>query len=183
MFISSDSNNFDISGGYNAGYLGCDFFGWNAVAKNPSRGANGSSPIVLDFRKDVKINRFKFSKCFIQNYSGGSSVITLKLDYSTDGVSLNEVVNNYYPSIYTVADNISFETINARYWRFYAIASAGIGAGASPNVLLGYTTPGIVFTIPPPNGATIEMDCKIDRPIKNENWVLDFGFSVQFERG
>jgi len=183
LFISSDSNNFDVSGGNNANYNRCDFFGWNAVVKNPSRGANGSTPIVLDFRKDVKINRFKFPACFSPNYSGGSSAITLKLEYSTDGVAWNQVINKSYSSMYTATDNISFETITARYWRFYAIASAGVGAGTCPNLLLGYTTPGIVFTTPPPNGATIEMDCKIDRPIKNENWVLDFGFSVQFERG
>lgn len=183
LFISSDNKNFDISGGYNAGYLGCDFFGWNAVAKNPSRGANGSTPIVLDFRKDVKINRFKFPACFTPNYSGGGSSITLKLEYSTDGVLWNQVLNKSYSSLYTATDNISFETITARYWRFYATASAGVGAAISPNLLLGYTTPGIKFTTPPPNGATIEMDCKIDRPIKNVNWVLDFSFSVQFERG
>ncbi len=61
--------------------------------------------------------------------------------------------------------------------------TSGYGAGVYPNLVICYEEPGLVFTNPPADGAAIEMDCDLDRPIKNENWVVDFSCSVQFSRG
>ncbi|HBL83539.1 MAG: hypothetical protein A2Y17_00435 [Clostridiales bacterium GWF2_38_85] len=114
----------------------------------------------------------------------GSPTTAIGFDYSDDGVNWTNLHTTATADISSVSADLRLETpVNARYWRLTSSSINQLGCGRCPNILLGYVTPGLTFTAPPASGAAITMDCKIDRPLKNTNWVLDFGFSVQFSRG
>ena len=122
---------------------------------------------------------------FSQNFSStGSPTTVITFDYSLDGENWSNAFTSQDISGNSINANLWFDpVITARYFRLTSSFSVGYGAGKNPNILFGYITPGLVFMTPPAAGASIEMDCAVDRPIKNENWVLDFSFAVQFERG
>ena len=117
--------------------------------------------------------------------SGDASRTTpLYVQYSLDGTTWTTAFN---PTVGNQVDtDIILPTpVRARYWRIFQHYSNGSTVVASkfPNILIYYYEPGLVFTNPPADGAAIEMDCQLDRPIKNENWVLDFSCAIQFARG
>ena len=186
LFISTDPQNYVFSGGYNAGYNRYSFFKWNAVNSNPSVGVSNANPIYLDFGSAITINRLIIpTGTFSQNFSStGSPTTVITFDYSLDGENWSNAFTSQDISGNSINANLWFDpVITARYFRLTSSFSVGYGAGKNPNILFGYITPGLVFMTPPAAGASIEMDCAVDRPIKNENWVLDFSFAVQFERG
>lgn len=187
LFISADSRNYVISGGYNtSSYSRYSFFKWNAVYSSPSVGINNANPIYLDFGSAITVNRLIIpTGTFSQNFSStGTPTTVITFDYSLDGENwLNAFTSQALPGN-RIEANLWFDpVITARYFRLASSQSSSYGPGTNPNILFGYITPGITFTTPPAEGTSIEMDCVIDRPIKNENWVLDFSFAVQFERG
>ncbi len=182
MFLSSDESNFERIGVRTSPYSKSDIFGWRISQVYDGKAFESSKPIVLDFKEPVTVNTFKIIEKSLAYWSGSGSM-SVKLEYSDDNASWQTIYNHTFSSIYEIACNETFDPVTARYFRLSTNSLYTLYTNTIPNVLLGYCTPGLVFTTPPPDGASIEMDCKIDRPMKNENWVLDFGFSVQFERG
>ncbi len=142
---------------------------------------------LYDFGSERLFNRLRIpaGSIIIRYGSGDASRTTpLYVQSSLDGQTWTTVFNP------TVGNQIDTDVIlptpvRARYWRIFQHYSSGSTLVASkfPNISIYYYEPGLVFTNPPANGAAIEMDCQIDRPIKNENWVLDFSCAVQFSRG
>ncbi|MFA7175449.1 MAG: discoidin domain-containing protein, partial [Kiritimatiellia bacterium] len=113
----------------------------------------------------------------------GSPSTNAVISYSQDNETWTDILTAETALYSSVHADVTLDTpVTARYWRLSVSSATQLGGGSCPNIRLGYVTPGIVFTNPPAAGAAIEMDCKLDRPIKNENWVLDFSFAVQFER-
>lgn len=112
------------------------------------------------------------------------------IDYSIDGESWTTAYSGYNRSeTGRIAIDITLSpAVQARYWRLRVTNvswnyDTTHRANLWPNLCIWKEEPGLVFTTPPEDGAAIELDCTIDRPIKNENWVLDFSCAVQFARG
>ena len=141
----------------------------------------------FDFKTVQPFNRICISAKSLGLYwSYSSREPTLVLQYSEDGehwtTACQQVVSDTKDEILINLDPVVY----ARYWRGFSLSSTSgyvVRGSKWPNLAIYYYEPGLVFTNPPANGAAIEMDCQLDRPIKNENWVLDFSCSIQFARG
>lgn len=131
----------------------------------------------LEFKESKKINTIKIWPNVFASYSSSK----LSLSYSIDN---NTWTKGFEKDLFEVKDGLVeiFERIEARYWKINATGTSN-NLKATPNIMIAYTEPEITFITPPPQDAVITMDCEIDRPLKNENWVIDFGFSIQFQRG
>lgn len=166
--------------------------------------AGNSSRVLLsannyyDFHSIRPINTLKIAQYGIRQFgwSTTSGNFRLKMECSADKVNwttavVTEAYANGFSGFPDAEKMFRFEDIETRYVRFTVLQESSdttvggysIGSEGTYNLLVGHTTPGLTFMSPPASGAAVEMDCKIDRPLKNENWVLDFGFAVQFERG
>jgi hypothetical protein len=150
-------------------------------------GVNPTSPLIFDFGSIQTFNKIVAPKNWLyastwQAYGA--------IDYSTDGETWTTVYSGYNRSEdgRTPIDLTLSPAVQARYWRL-RVTNVSWSYDTShspqswPNLSIFYYEPGLKFTTPPANGAAITMDCQLDRPIKNENWVLDASFSVQFSRG
>lgn len=154
----------------------------------PVGGSNLSSPTKytgFDFGSVQRFNTIRIPAASLRtSYSWSSTVSdTLILQYSVDGETWTTACEQ---SVNGGSDEIVIRLspeVSARYWRGWARNSYNIYAIKWPNLSIYYEKPGLVFTNPPADGAAIEMDCQIDRPIKNENWVLDFSCAIEFSRG
>lgn len=184
LFVNTDSNNCTITGGASSTYYPYyPFFVWG-ICRTGTNAINPSSPVIFDFGNDIVVNRIYMPAGSISFGGSGSPNTAIGFDYSDDGESWTNLHTTTAAAYNSISADIRLGTaISARYWRITSTYISTLGCGRCPNILLGYVTPGLTFTTPPASGDAIEMDCKIDRPLKNENWVLDFGFSVQFERG
>jgi len=184
LFVNTDPNSCTITGGamHTSEYY-YPFMVWG-VYKTGRNCINSSTPIIFNFGSAITVNRVYMPAGTISFGGSGSPTTAIGFDYSNDGVNWTNLHTTPTALYSSVSADIRLGTpVNARYWRITSTCLTQLGCGRCPNILLGYVTPGLNFTIPPASGAAIEMDCKIDRPLKNENWVLDFGFAVQFERG
>lgn len=185
LFISSDPNNYDVTGGTMTSNSGMPLIEFCGYSVTPFRGVMPDAPIIYDFRHPITINRFKIAGSSITTTPGtyfGMST-DLHIDYSTDGENWTNLFTSgslYTQSIQT--DQWLDPEITARYFRLTSTASQALSANVKPCILFGYITPGLTFTTAPAEGDIITMDCQVNRPFKNENWVLDFGFTVSFER-
>ncbi|MCE5197056.1 MAG: hypothetical protein LLG09_08030 [Negativicutes bacterium] len=171
-------------------------------AVNSSRRVGVVTSNKYDFREAKAFNTLILNPYAVRYYGDSySGTVKLKMLYSLDNQTwetclVTELFDNEYSGFPPVKKTYRFETVTARYIAFqtleandtptskyFAIGDYATKNGVGYNILVGHTTPGLTFTSPPAAGASIEMDCAIDRPLKNENWVLDFSFAVQFERG
>ncbi|HBL84681.1 MAG: hypothetical protein A2Y17_11145 [Clostridiales bacterium GWF2_38_85] len=184
FFVNTNPNNCVITGGYtNSNYSYFPFMVWGAV-KTGKNSITSSAPIIFDFGNAIMVNRLYMPAGTIAFGGSGSPTTAIGFDYSDDGVSWTNLHTTATVVCTSVSADLRLVTpISARYWRITSSYISALGCGKCPNILFGYVTPGLVFTTPPASGVAITMDCKIDRPLKNTNWVLDFGFSVQFSRG
>ena len=184
LFVSADPTQCTITGGYtHTSYYYYPFLVWG-VYQTGKNCISSDSPIVFDYGHDITVNRIVIPTGTFYFGGWGSPSTNAVISYSDDGETWTAVVTTETATYSSVHADVTLETpISARYWRLSVSSATQIGGGSCPNIKLGYVTPGLVFTNPPASGAAIEMDCKLDRPIKNENWVLDFSFAVQFERG
>lgn len=128
------------------------------------------------------------------SYSISPAGMVLTLEYSNDKVSWTTA------GILTVTTTdpqaefgvITFDPVEATYWRLsmdisnlaepdYSWYNGYCTRLATANAMsLGYTNPtGLVFAVAPSNGDVLTMDCTIDRPYKNENFVIDAALTVQ----
>jgi len=180
----ADASRMTLSGGlHNASYEG--MMCWYDD-DNPN-GVGPNNPLIFDFGSVQPFNRIvaRENWMYAGTWQGYAAI-----DYSVDGENWTTVYSGYSRSENGRQPiNMTLSTpVQARYWRFrvtniswsYDIAHYG---STWPNIGIWYEEPGLVFANPPADGAAIEMDCVIDRPIKNENWVLDFTCAVQFTRG
>lgn len=184
LFISSDPHNYDVSGGVQSAESKFALLTFDGAA-GPHRAAAPDAPIVYDFRRPITINRFLIASGSITSSQGTIWGITtdLGVDYSQDG----ENWTNLYQSGDIGTSRITTDQwldpeITARYFRVTSTASMCVAGNVWPNIMLGHITPGITFTTAPAEGDILTMDCQVNRPFKNENWVLDFSYTVSFER-
>ena len=184
-----DPTKVSISGGYAAGtsYVKSPIICWGRSEADRRRGIRSGNPFILDFSSARPFNRIVVPKgCFSANYStyGGYYSGELKFEHSLDGETWTTAATLANTTIGDLVGDFTFANpITARYWRISSGNSTGMGGSFFPNIQIFYHDPGLKFTNPPADGAAIEMDCTLDRPIKNENWVLDFSCSVEFSRG
>ena len=146
-----------------------------------------TQPMIFDFGSAQTFNRITAPANWLyadtwQAYGA--------IDYSADGESWTTVYSGYSRSENgrTAIDLTLSPAVQARYWRLRVTNvswnyDTTHRAAVWPNLCIWKEEPGLVFTNPPGDGEAIEMDCTIDRPIKNENWVIDFSCAVQFSRG
>ena len=153
------------------------FASWDSRSGN-SEAIDAEHPLVFDFRKKINVNRVILDSGAL---AGGST--TVGLEYSDDGEVWTEVCNSgEAKSAGSVAIDASLDAdISARFWRITSTGSIYNTKLAS--FKWGHVSPGIKFKRAPADGAAITMNCDIDRPLKNENWMLDFTFAVKFSRG
>lgn len=185
LFASSDPYTYDVSGGngikenvhYSEYYR---FAAWCNTGY--SEIIDEANPLVFDFHKAIPVNRVVLDKEAVVMYSG--STVTISLEFSEDGEIWTELCNSGEPvnARYASIDYHSDTDTMARYWRICAVGGA-IDCMKKCGFRWGHVSPGIRFKTPPAEGAAITMNCEIDRPLKNENWMLDFTFAVRFQRG
>ena len=114
--------------------------------------------------------------------------VTLTLSYSTDGNSYTEVDSVLLSNDTAKTTQRDFAAVTAKYWKLEikdgadkAMYFNGTYSSSTPTVsMLGYYGDPIKFTTPPAAGAVITMDCALDRPYKNENFVIDYACTWQF---
>lgn len=185
LYASSDPYTYDVSGGNgrqnNSNYSQFYRFGaWCNTAY--SEIIDAAHPLVFDFRKSIPVNQLNMDSGAVHMMSGSTAIMSL--EYSNDGEQWTEFCNTgTAQNVRNVSVNYhSDTTINARYWRICTTAGSIVGLTRC-GFRWGYVSPGIRFKTPPAEGAAITMNCEIDRPLKNENWMLDFTFAVRFQRG
>lgn len=153
----------------------------------------------------IKVNRFYIRGLAPSNYYGSSDEngafyysrgLTYIVSYSTDKVSWVEVgrgqVSTSASSVESSAVSISFDAVEARYWKVEIDTSTLTHTNyASSNFTLYYRNTygmanlyyegrGIIFTNPPADGSEITMNAQIDRPFKNENFVIDVSAEMTY---
>lgn len=95
---------------------------------------------------------------------------------------------------YSIDADYSFELIEPEYIRVsFKAGDTGVFDGNTPiqsngydlqtysSIWLDYVGEGIVFTEAPAEGDVLTMDCMLDRPYKNSNFVMDIAASIEFE--
>lgn len=185
LFATSDRFTYDVSGGNgtipDTNYS--DFYRFGAWCNDGySELIDDAHPLVFDFRKSIPVNRVVLASGALYMKTGSTCVISL--EYSDDGEVWTELCNSGEPvhARYAVINYHSSEAVKARFWRICVVGGT-IYCQARCGFRWGYVSPGIRFKTPPIEGAAITMNCEIDRPLKNENWMLDFTFAVRFQRG
>lgn len=117
---------------------------------------------------------------------------TLHVEYSTDNATWDtaailDVQNSSTSSIKQYNVDVSWDPIEARYWR---IRVERYGTSTSSNHIayfstggaaayLGYSNPrGIVFTTPPAETDVLTMDCYLDIPLKSTNFAFNLALDL-----
>lgn len=132
--------------------------------------ANGSFTAILEYTYPITASRI-FLSDYIDSGSCSAYVSDNGVDWTLAGQRGSE----------GLGDLVLDDTFTSKWWKVSPYCRAGY-----PDYIKlypYYNAKGLVFSSPPAAGKAITMDCSIDRPIKNENWILDYGFSVQFSRG
>lgn len=140
----------------------------------------------------TKINTISMSRLYLGSI-GGNSYNGYKGDIivsiSNDGEAWTEVYRNTYDAAanYTIGFKVTFTTQDVRYIKLSApginrdtgakVSYIGTYNGSS---IAYYAGEPIHFTEAPAEGDVITLDVDLDRPYKNSNFVLDVGFSLQF---
>lgn len=117
--------------------------------------------------------------------------VKFTLSYSVDGQSWNEIETYTQTTPESVASyTFRFETVRAKYWKLSVDMSEAkfttirnYSVCCNDNNKLSYLRKQgkpIVFAKPPENGAIITMEADIDRPMKNENFVIDVNPTFSF---
>ncbi len=187
LFASADPNKFDVSGGAMINESGNNIVGYDAYGHTPHFALTKDSPIIMDFRQAIPINRLQIpSESLLRNRNGNYS-FDIKLEYSLDGENWTEWYASGTMWSRQITTNQWFDPeLSVRYVRLSTTSDGYISAysygGANCSIRIGRIVPGLTFTTVPAQGDIITMDCQVNRPFKNENWVLDFGFTVSFER-
>ena len=187
LFISADPANCDVSGGVMNSYGGGKkFCVWDNVSTTPRQSIAPNNPLVFDFRQPIEVNRLIIPSGSLSPNGWSTGIITTSIgfDYSDDGENWTNLHTTPVVSYGSVeADEWYNPSITARYWRLTCTGSTlSFGSYNCPNIRFGRVVPGLTFTNAPAAGDIITMDCRVDRPFKNPNWILDFGCSVTFER-
>ena len=119
--------------------------------------ADAERPFIFDFEEPVKVNRLQ-----------GVAAALSNLEYSHDLTTWTRVVTNQI--------NVSFDTIEARYWKFWPSTAFGANvAQTSTSMLVAFDElrDGLIFDTPPPDGAVIRAIVTSDYPWKDSNWQID----------
>jgi len=123
-----------------------------------------ASPFVYDFGEPVTINRIE-----------GAALWAPVLEYSHDLTTWERAV--------TQQNNVSFDPITARYWRYWITGDRGLPSGnyatsGTDMVRFDELRDGLIFDTPPPDGAVITAKVTTDYPFKDANW--QYGVVVDF---
>lgn len=129
------------------------------------------APLIIDMGEAVKLNTIRTPK----RSSSDTTAITITLAYSSDGDTWTDITT------YAVgADAVKFADTTARYWRvsattdYYISNYSDAWDDPATNAFLGYVgNPKIHFKTAPAADAIITMDVMMDRPFKNQNFVID----------
>ena len=153
----------------------------------------------------IKVNKFYIKGLVPSSYYDSSNEssafyysrgLTYIVSYSIDKVSWVEVgrgqVSTSASSVDSSAVSISFDAIEARYWKVeidtstltsteHASSTFALYSRSTYGMAnLYYEGRGIIFTNPPADGSEITMNAQIDRPFKNENFVIDVSAEMTY---
>lgn len=132
--------------------------------------------------------------------SGGNrnSTFRIVLEKSDDGETWEQFfetpdLHPWVQSNHYIDADYSFELVEAEYIRIsFKAGSTGVFSASTPIAYLGrgtdsynsiwldYVGEGIVFTEAPAEGDVLTMDCMLDRPYKNSNFVMDVAATFTF---
>lgn len=186
LFISTDPARSEISGGFSSdSYTAKTFIAWDNAGVNPNRSIGPNNPLIIDFREPITVNRLIIPTGILtaNGWSTGAITTSIGVDYSSDGENWTNLHTTAVLGYGAVsADEWYDPAISARYWRITTSGIMTFCCTACPNIRFGRVVPGLTFATAPADGDIITMDCRVDRPFKNQNWILDFGCSVSFER-
>lgn len=151
---------------------------------------DSNNPILIEYEEAVTLNCLKASYLINTKLTGGVSYgmpsnTIFYVDASQDGEAYDNL-GSYTTSSDTFA--FDFTEATAKYWRIRTSYSGGSGSNASAFMIgsnngylsLNVKKPDIVFTEAPAEGDVITMDVEMDVIMKNSNFVLDIGCSINF---
>jgi len=146
--------------------------------------ATGSEPLVFEFDEPVECNGCWMPR--LLSSSGNITLTNLCLEYSQDEGKTWEVAVRFpTPLTFGTAAAgfevpggplFSFESTIARLWRFSKTNGSTQfvrGIAAHNGIHFGYYGQGIIFTNPPAENASIVFNAMVDRPWKDENYLID----------
>lgn len=135
----------------------------------------------------IIVSRLNLGGIGSYSYNGYKGDIIVAI--SNDGEAWTEVYRNTYDGVAhnAISFNVTFTTQDVRYIKLSApgvnketgakVSALSTHAGSS---IAYYAGEPIHFTEAPAAGDVITLDVDLDRPYKNSNFVLDVGFSLQF---
>lgn len=136
-------------------------------------------PLFFTCKQPEKCNTLR-----LVNKMGAGTYI---LSYSDDGITYTECLRAIKNS---QGENATyhFETITAKYWKLECSCLKNQtdtiyfheGDLGNQQPFLGYVGKGIIFKEPPALNDVITMEAQIDRPFKNENFIIDMSVSITF---
>ena len=178
-----------LKGGYHLANTASNTYTWISL------GWDKDNPLEWELEEDPQIGMeadgFYFSNLYnSENASWTGAVLTLSYstnaeDWTVAGVYTVRSGGNYLPTY----DMAFASTITAKYWRLSVDPSAGSASlqkasyyastSSGPALYLYRNGEPIKFTNAPASGAVITMNAQIDRPMKNNNFIIDFNPTFQ----
>ena len=134
-------------------------------------GAREADPYVYDFGEPVKVNRIHRT-----DHGNQFAPSTITLEYSHDLITWTRAA--------TATANVSFDMIEARYWRCWPTHIDPFrGTISLSNIWWAFDElrDGLIFNTPPPDGAIITAKVTSDYPWKDGS--CNFGVEVDFYLG
>lgn len=142
---------------------------------------NNANPLYIEYEEDATFNCLScFGTWYAPSGTNGHNNVSAStifyLDYSTDGVTYEEVGQATYSKNFS----IDFEKTTAKYWRLRTSSTSTIGmrplySDDDYYMMLNLKDPYIVFTEAPAAGDVLTMDVDMDVIMKNSNFVVDVG--------
>ena len=157
-----------------------------------------NDPLFIDFKEATIINTIKIASLCVDFEGYGrphskdrvTSAI-FKFSYSDDGESYTEILTTENFNAYA-GKTFTFPDIEARYFKIEILASTFFdlshwyyldGSAGFPtcnDCFIGRVgDPYIRFTTPPEEGAELKMTVQMDRPFKNNRFVIDFTGEIE----
>lgn len=154
-----------------------------------------NDPLIQNKVNKIKMGDFQYSDYTYTYRSADRSRYTgiiITIAYSNDLSNWTEVAS------FNLGENndirILEQPITATYWKYTTTLTEDASSAAANQLrnggvvrcegghFLGYVGGNIKFTTPPAPDATITFKCRLDRPYKSADYVIDFSGSLKWEK-
>ena len=146
---------------------------------------SNTAPLYIEYETEISANCLKNTggwNCTGKNYwgyivdEGISESTVFYLDYSIDGIEYIQIA-----TITAAASTVEFEEVTAKYWRLRTnYSTTPVFKTGGNSIFIFKKDPYITFTETPAEGDVLTMDVDMDIIMKNSNFVIDIGCTLNF---